>query len=335
MQTDDLVEGPAPAGPSDSIATSPGTLYLVSTPIGNLEDITLRALRILKESDLIAAEDTRHTSKLLLHFDIRTSLVAYHQHSDAGKTENLIARMRDAGESIALVTDAGTPGVSDPGFALVTAAIAAGVPIVPIPGASAPICALVASGLPPARFAFEGFLPRTRSSRRAKLAALASTETRTLMFFEAGNRTGETLGEMTQAFGGDRQAVVARELTKKHEEFARGTLADLARKFKDGARGEVTIVVAGIPSPSEDFATDGALTPMGTTMPPVSPPTGAEGLQEALKAALAAGETERDAVRRISTERRLSKRDVYAAMIALKDEAETGGTSGEAAPADD
>ena len=195
----------------------PGTLYIVATPIGNLEDITLRALRLLKEADLVAAEDTRHTRMLLSHFGIDTPLLAYHQHSEAGRTDNLVRRMAEEGQTIALVTDAGTPGVSDPGVELVRAALAAKVAVVPIPGASAALCALVGSGLPPARFAFEGFLPRTKSSRRAKLIALAQLETRTLIFYESPQRVAETLSEMAAAFGPERPAAVGRELTKKFE----------------------------------------------------------------------------------------------------------------------
>ncbi len=209
----------------------PGTLYLIATPIGNLEDITLRALRLLREADLVAAEDTRHTRNLLSHFEITTPLIAYHQHSEAGRTENLIRRMADEGQTIALVTDAGTPGVSDPGVELVRAALAAQVAVVPIPGASAALCALVGSGLPTARFAFEGFLPRTKSSRRAKLEALARSETRTLIFYESPQRIADTLREMASAFGPDRPAAVGRELTKKFEEFTRGPLAEARRPF--------------------------------------------------------------------------------------------------------
>jgi len=282
----------------------PGTLYIVSTPIGNLEDITLRALRILKEVDVVAAEDTRHTIKLLSHFDIRTTLIAYHQHSEAGRTANLVERMRE-GQSIAIVTDAGTPGVSDPGGDLISAAIDAGVPVVPVPGASAALSALGASGLPTARFCFEGFLPRTKSSRREKLAALASTETRTMIFYEAGNRTAETLADMAEAFGGDRLCCVGRELTKKHEQFIRGPLSAVLSQFKAGEqRGEVTITVGG--------------TDIDEAAAPVEPVSAEDALADALRKALAAGDTERDAVKRVSTDLKLSKRDVYAAMLALK-----------------
>jgi 16S rRNA (cytidine1402-2'-O)-methyltransferase len=283
----------------------PGTLYIVATPIGNLEDITLRALRVLREADLVAAEDTRHTIKLLSHFEISTPLIAYHQHSDAGRTENLVRRLSDENQSIALVTDAGTPGVSDPGVDLVRAALTAGASVIPIPGASAALCALVGSGLPPARFAFEGFLPRTKSSRLEKLAAFARSETRTLIFYEAPNRTPETLKEMAQAFGPSRPAAVGRELTKKFEQFVRGTLDEVAAHFTaHPPRGEITIVVAG---PTETEAVEA---PAETAAP--------DDLETVLTAALASGLSERDAVRQISTERRLSKREVYAVMLALK-----------------
>ncbi len=287
----------------------PGTLYIVSTPIGNLEDITLRALRLLKEADLVAAEDTRHTRMLLSHFAIATPLVAYHQHSDAGRAENLVRQMTEGGKTIALVTDAGTPGVSDPGVELVRAALAASVPVVPIPGASAALCALVGSGLPPARFAFEGFLPRTKGPRRAKLAALARAETRTLIFYESPQRIAETLGEMAAAFGPERPAAVGRELTKKFEEFVRGTLADVSAHFaRTAARGEITVVVQGLPGDSDD----GELSAEAVSA--AEPPT----VPEALAAALASGLSERDAVRQVSADLKVSKRDVYAAMLAAK-----------------
>lgn len=282
----------------------PGTLYIVATPIGNLEDITLRALRILREADLIAAEDTRHTRKLLSHFEIKTPQVAYHQHSDAARTESLVRRLVESGQSIALVTDAGTPGVSDPGVELVRAAVAAGVPVVPLPGPSAALCALVGSALPTARFAFEGFLPRAKSARREKLQALARTEVRTLIFYEAANRLAETLADMAAAFGAERPAAIGRELTKRHEEFARGTLAEMTARFEaNPPRGEIVIVVSGS-AESEDG----------------QPPLDSEPLDlpALLQAARAAGLSERDAVRQISANQHLSRRDVYAAMLALK-----------------
>ena len=285
----------------------PGTLYIVATPIGNLEDITLRALRILKEADLVAAEDTRHTRNLLSHFEIETPLIAYHQHSEAGRTENLVRRLAEEGQNIALVTDAGTPSVSDPGVELVRAALAAGVLVVPIPGASAVLCALVGSGLPPARFAFEGFLPRTKSSRRNKLVALARSETRTLVFYESPQRIAETLKEMAAAFGPDRPAAVGRELTKKFEEFVRGTLAEVAAHFEaTAARGEITVVVQGLAGDSDSDDEESTAVPEPLALP------------DALRAALASGLSERDAVRQVSTDQKLSRRDVYTAMLELK-----------------
>jgi len=284
-----------------------GTLYIVSTPIGNLEDITLRALRVLKEVNVVAAEDTRHTVKLLSHYDIRTPLIAYHQHSDAGRTANLVARLLE-GQSIALVTDAGTPGVSDPGGELITAAIDAGVVVVPIPGASAVLTALVGGGLPTVRFAFEGFLPRTKSTRRSKLAGLAGTELRTLVFYEAGNRTADTLAEMAQAFGPERLCAVGRELTKRFEEFIRGPLGDVAARYKTvDQRGEVTIVVAG--KPENEPSPNPSLRKGGEPE---------EAIASALREALAGGASERDAVRQVSADLKASRREVYAAMLALK-----------------
>lgn len=287
----------------------PGTLYLVATPIGNLEDITLRALRVLKEADLVAAEDTRHTRGLLSHFDIETALISYHQHSETGRTDHLVRRMAEENQTIALVTDAGTPGISDPGLVLVQAALAAQVPVVPIPGASAALCALVGSGLPTTRFAFEGFLPRIKSARRAKLAALARTETRTLIFYEAPSRLAETLRDMAASFGPDRPAAVGRELTKKFEEFVRGSLAEAAAHFDAHApRGEITIIVQGLAGDREDDLPEAA--------PAEEPPD----VTQSLRAALHSGLSERDAVRDVSASLKLSRREVYAAMLALKTE---------------
>ena len=283
----------------------PGILYIVATPIGNLEDITLRALRVLRECDVVAAEDTRHTRALLAHFDIHTPLVAYHQHSDAGCTQDLVRQLADEGKSVALVTDAGTPGVSDPGVVLVRAALAALIPVVPVPGASAALCALVGSGLPPARFAFEGFLPRTKAARRAKLDALARSEARTLLFYEAPSRLAETLADMARAFGPDRPAAVGRELTKKFEEFVRGTLGEVAAHFDARPpRGEITVVIGGLAGDGDEDA-------------PVAPEPEPVDVPAALRAALATGLSERDAVRQVSTDQKLSRREVYAAMLAL------------------
>ncbi|MBE9166351.1 16S rRNA (cytidine(1402)-2'-O)-methyltransferase [Pleurocapsales cyanobacterium LEGE 06147] len=222
-----------------------GILYLVGTPIGNLEDITLRAIRILKEVDLIAAEDTRRTGKLLQHLQIKTPQISYHQHNQTERTEELLARLQ-TGEAIALVTDAGMPGISDPGYEIVKAAIASGISVVPIPGVTAAITALTASGLPTDRFAFEGFLPAKGKQRSERLAVLKS-EMRTLIFYEAPHRLLSTLMDLGAVLGEDRQIVLARELTKLHEEWWRGTIGEALAIYSKTrqAKGEYTLVVAG------------------------------------------------------------------------------------------
>ncbi|HSK29261.1 MAG TPA: 16S rRNA (cytidine(1402)-2'-O)-methyltransferase, partial [Candidatus Limnocylindria bacterium] len=199
-----------------------GTLYVVATPIGNLEDITLRALRILKEVDGIAAEDTRHTQTLLRHYDIHTPLTSYHEHNERSKAVSLVERLV-RGENIALVSDAGTPVISDPGYRLVVEAIRRSIPVVPVPGALALAAVLSASGLPTDRFAFEGFLPAKRHERQVKLQALKQ-ETRTLVFYEAPHRVKESLADMLKILG-DREIVIGREVTKVHEEFLRGVVS--------------------------------------------------------------------------------------------------------------
>ncbi|HEY7021711.1 MAG TPA: 16S rRNA (cytidine(1402)-2'-O)-methyltransferase [Ktedonobacterales bacterium] len=220
-----------------------GTLFLVATPIGNLEDITLRALRILREVSLIAAEDTRHTRKLLTHFDISTSLTSYHEHSGPTRTEAVVAAL--ATGDVALVSDAGTPLLSDPGQALVRAALAEGHTVIPIPGSSAAIAALVASGLPTDQFTFLGFLPRKSSDRRALLARFVQAP-ETLILYEAPHRLLACLDDALATLG-DRNATLARELTKVHEEFRRGRLSALRAEYERGAapRGEFTIVISG------------------------------------------------------------------------------------------
>ena len=226
-----------------------GTLYIVATPIGNLEDITLRALRILKEVDLIAAEDTRHTQILLHHFGIRTPLTSYHEHNERTKARQLIGRLKQ-GESVALVSDAGTPAISDPGFRLIAEAVEAEVSIVPLPGASALTAVLSAGGLPTDRFAFEGFLPAKQKERREKLQALRA-ETRTLVFYEAPHRLKETLADM-QAILGDREIVLGREVSKVHEEFLRGSVSELVHQLGDRKiLGELTLVIKGSAGESE------------------------------------------------------------------------------------
>lgn len=221
----------------------PGTLYVVSTPIGNLEDMTLRAIRILREVHVVAAEDTRHTRRLLSHFEIHTPLTSYHDFNKEEKAPVLIHRMA-GGESVALVSDAGTPTLSDPGYYLITQAIAALVQVSPVPGASALLAALAVSGLPTDAFLFEGFLPKKAGARKRRLTGL-SEERRTLIFFESPYRILKTLGEIGEVLG-ERRVAVARELTKIHEEVLRGTVSELlARTEGRTLRGEITLVVEG------------------------------------------------------------------------------------------
>jgi 16S rRNA (cytidine1402-2'-O)-methyltransferase len=226
-----------------SIASGP-TLYLVATPIGNLEDITLRALRILKEVDLIACEDTRQTQKLLSHYDIHTRTVSYHEHNEMTKAAELVVDL-EGGAKIALVTDAGMPGISDPGFRLITLAIRHHVPVVPIPGASAYLAALVASGLPTDSFRFSGFLP-AKSGQRRKLLESVRESPRTQVFYEAPHRLLETLADVCEVLGEDRHVVVAREVTKLHEEFLRGRAAEVLAQLKarGEVKGEITLLIA-------------------------------------------------------------------------------------------
>ncbi len=220
-----------------------GTLYIVSTPIGNLEDITLRALRILKEVDVIAAEDTRHSKHLLDRYQISTMLTSYHDHNKEEKAPVLVARMLE-GKSVALVSDAGTPGISDPGYFLINLAADQKIPVVPVPGATAAIAALSVSGLPTDRFVFEGFLPAKHLVRMKRLQSLAK-EKRTLIFYEAPHKILKTLADMIEVFG-ERRAVITRELTKVHEETMRGSLSDILKHLQAGqVRGEFTIIVHG------------------------------------------------------------------------------------------
>src|ERR1700680_4624038 len=228
---------------------SPGTLgprpalYLVGTPIGNLEDITLRAVRVLKEVDVIACEDTRQTQKLLNHYGITTRTISYHQHNELMRSAELVKEMQE-GASLALVSDAGMPGISDPGFRLVSLAIRHGVPVVPIPGAAAFLAALVASGLPTDSFRFSGFLPAKRGERRAALQAIKSSP-RTQVFYETPHRIVEAVEDVVEVLGARRQVVIAREVTKLHEEFLRGRAGEVVQtlKSRDGVKGEITLLI--------------------------------------------------------------------------------------------
>ncbi|MBD2244529.1 16S rRNA (cytidine(1402)-2'-O)-methyltransferase [Nostoc sp. FACHB-888] len=225
----------------------PGTLYVVGTPIGNLEDITFRAVRILQTVDIIAAEDTRHTGKLLQHFQVKTPQVSYHEHNRTSRIPELLEHLIN-NKAIALVSDAGMPGISDPGYELVKACIEAGISVVPIPGASAAITALSAAGLPTDRFVFEGFLPAKSQQRQEHLESL-QTESRTLIFYESPHRLRDTLQDLALVWGSDRQIVLGRELTKLYEEFWRGTIAEaIAHYSQREPQGEYTLVVAGIPA---------------------------------------------------------------------------------------
>ena len=227
--------GTAIAGPS---------LYLVATPIGNLEDITLRALRVLKEVDLIACEDTRQTLKVLSHYGIKTRLVSYHEHNEMTRAAELVVDL-EGGAKIALVTDAGMPGISDPGFHLIALAIRHHVPVVPIPGASAFLAALVASGLPTDSFRFSGFLP-AKSGQRRKLLESVKDAPRTQVFYEAPHRLLQTLADVVEVLGNNRHIVVAREVTKIHEEFLRGRATEVLDQLKSRGevKGEITLLIA-------------------------------------------------------------------------------------------
>lgn len=274
-----------------------GTLYLVATPIGNLGDLSARAARTLETVDLIAAEDTRRTGRLLAHLGIARPLRSYYDAVEAERAPALIAELV-AGRSIALVSDAGTPGIADPGYRLVAAAIAAGVPVVPIPGPSAITTFLPVSGLPTDRFAFEGFLPARASERRRRLASLAG-ETRTMLFYEAGNRLAASLRDMAAAFG-PRPAAIGRELTKLHEEVVRGDLPTLADRADDlVSKGELVIGVAGAPpAPAPDVAGDDALA-------------------DEIRRRRAAGASVRDLADALARERGLSRRAVYRLALTL------------------
>jgi len=222
--------------------TKPGTLYVVATPIGNLEDITYRAVRVLKEADLIACEDTRHTAKLLHHYGIDKPTISYHEHNEAARAEELVAKLVE-GLNIAQVSDAGMPGISDPGYRVISLAIERGMKVVPIPGASALVAALAASGLPTDSFQFLGFLPAKSGQRRTLLETLRDAEYTTVVY-EAPHRIAETMNDIVELLGAERPVALARELTKVHEEFIRGSAAQvLARMQAQELKGEITLLI--------------------------------------------------------------------------------------------
>jgi 16S rRNA (cytidine1402-2'-O)-methyltransferase len=276
----------------------PATLYIVGTPIGNLEDMTFRAIEVLRQVDFIAAEDTRHTGKLLQHFQIKTPQISYHDHNRRSRQDELLRRLQQ-GNSIALVTDAGMPGISDPGYELVKACVEQGISAVPIPGASAAVTALSAAGLPTDRFVFEGFLPAKGTERQVRITTLQS-EARTIVCYEAPHRLRQTLKDLREGFGGDRQIVLARELTKLHEEFWRGTLAEAEQHYQtQEPYGEFTLVIAG-GQPATLILSEAALKTE---------------LQELLRQ----GMSRSQASRQLAAQTRLPRRELYQLALSLED----------------
>ncbi|HEU4784331.1 MAG TPA: 16S rRNA (cytidine(1402)-2'-O)-methyltransferase [Ktedonobacterales bacterium] len=279
-----------------------GTLYLVATPLGNLEDISLRALRILREATIIAAEDTRHTRKLLNHFAIATPTISYHEHSGPAGIATVLAALAEG--DVALVSDAGTPAISDPGADLVQAALTAGYPVVPIPGPSAVITALIASGLPASEFTFLGFLPRRSQERQANLLSV-SHEPRTLVIYEAPHRLRACLDDLLAVLG-DREACLARELTKVHEQWLRGTLSALRSRYagQEEPRGEYTLVIAGASQASQAQTEE-------------DPEAIALRARVRLRELLAGGSGTRDAATIVARELGLPRREMYRLALEL------------------
>ncbi|MBA3442183.1 MAG: 16S rRNA (cytidine(1402)-2'-O)-methyltransferase [Pyrinomonadaceae bacterium] len=282
-----------------------GTLYLVATPIGNLEDITHRALRILNEVDLIACEDTRHTRKLLDHYQIKTKTTSYHEHNERERAAEL-SRMIETGASIAIVSDAGTPGISDPCFRLVRACIEQGLRVVPVPGPAAFVAALIASGLPTDEFFFGGFLPARSTARRARLSEVRRLPA-TLIFYESPHRIAESLADAREILG-EREAVVARELTKLHEDIARGRLSELAERFavEGAARGEMVILIDRTPLGTE------ATIETAATM----------SIAERVDALESEGLDQRAALKRVARDLGLPRAEAYRRLVAERARAE-------------
>ncbi|MCY9662829.1 16S rRNA (cytidine(1402)-2'-O)-methyltransferase [Paenibacillus chondroitinus] len=279
---------------------SSGTLYLVATPIGNLEDMTFRAIRILKEVNLIAAEDTRQTRKLLTHFEIATRIVSYHEHNKQASGPELV-RLLLEGQSIALVSDAGLPAISDPGYDLVRMAVEQGAPVVPVPGANAALSALIASGLPTERFAFVGFLPREKKDQTKVLEGLQHVQD-TLLFYESPHRVDKTLARMAEVWGPERRVCLARELTKRYEEFLRGTISEcLEYLAQHPPQGEYCMIVEGASAESAKEAADGWWEAMS--------------LGEHVEHYEGQGSDRKEAMKQVASDRGLSKRDVYNALL--------------------
>ena len=280
-----------------------GILYLVATPIGNLEDMTFRAVRILKEADEIAAEDTRNSRKLLTHFDIHTPMTSYHEFNKYDKAEILVGHLLE-GKTIALITDAGTPGISDPGEVLVQRCFEAGIPVVPVPGACAAVNALVASGQRTGRFAFEAFLPADKKERKQRLEELGR-ETRTMVIYEAPHRLVRTLEELAGVLG-DRPLTICKELTKKHETFHMTSLQGALSMYRETEpRGEYVLVIAG--KPEEELEAERAMQYEGLS------------LADHMRKYLAEGKEEKEAMKAVAADRGISKREVYRAWLDEKD----------------
>lgn len=277
-----------------------GTLYLCATPIGNLEDITYRVLRTLKEVDLIAAEDTRNSIRLLNHFEIKTPMTSYHEYNKIDKAYQLVAKMRE-GKNIALITDAGTPGISDPGEDIVRICYEEGIPVTSLPGAAACITALTMSGLPTRRFAFEAFLPKDKKEHQAVLEEL-KTETRTIIIYEAPHHLVRTLQELHDTLGGDRRLTICRELTKRHEEKLQMTLTDSLSYYEvNEPRGEYVLIIAGRSREEmkkEEQAGWEALS-----------------LEEHMVHYESQGIDRKEAMKRVAKDRGVSKRDIYQALL--------------------
>ena len=279
-----------------------GILYLVATPIGNLEDITYRAVRILKEADLIAAEDTRNSIKLLNHFEIKKPMTSYHEFNRFDKAEILIDKLMQ-GENIALITDAGTPGISDPGEVLVAMCVDRGIDVVPVPGAVAGINALIASGQPTSRFVFEGFIPQDKKEK-AEVMERLKNETRTMIIYEAPHRLVKTLKELSISLGEERSLTICKELTKKHESFRKTTFKEALQMYADedmSPRGEYVLIVAGKSRQELEMEKRASWEDIS--------------IEEHLKRYIDDGMSKKEAVKKVSEERDIPKREVYAVSV--------------------
>ncbi|HKV47865.1 MAG TPA: 16S rRNA (cytidine(1402)-2'-O)-methyltransferase [Candidatus Acidoferrales bacterium] len=299
---------PAPE-PDSTSKTCSGCLYVVATPIGNLEDISMRALRILKEADLIACEDTRQTMKLLSHFDIHTKLVSYHEHNELTRSPEIVIDL-EQGASVALVSDAGMPAISDPGQRLVSLCLRHGIKVVPVPGASAFVAALAASGLPAEEFTFIGFLPPRATQRRKALRELTA-EARTLVFYEAPHRLLDSLEDMLELLG-NRPTVIAREISKVHEEFQHGHLADVVEQVrKKPARGEITVLI-GTADGAPLHIQDSESAPKVTNIVPLAKRVDQLMREQNLD--------RKAALKQAARERGLTRREAYKQLLITRDE---------------